>query len=293
MTFSEKIFGKKKKEVIDNDDSHRKFNLKNRSFDKSELFNKDHDNSKNEEFELENFNEKNQNISDELTEEIIDNLDNEKLKSILKAKCRIINSLDQAIKLLNKDFTKEKESNDELKTIIRLQKKEIQRNNKFILELKNEINIWREKVNNFRTSELEKIKINKPSNYFESTEKKEEKMQITDFKDNKILENQFIGDSEVSFSSNLENNNISKKWFSEEKHITINLDDLELKFSKINDEESRKMNFMQKKEFKFIDFLIYNVSNSSLEISDLQIDSTERMMIILNFMISKTIRFNC
>ena len=277
MKFSATIFGEKPKEINDNDDSYRKFNLKNTSINKSAFSNKENI-SKNEEFELENFNEKNQNITDELTEEIIDALDIENLKSILKTKCLSIRSLNKSIQLVTKDLITEKGNSDELKTIIRIQQKEIQRNNKFLMELKNEINIWREKANTVRASELENIKINKPSNYFISAEKKEKDLQINDLKDTKIMENQFLGDSDVSFSSKIENNNIYKKWFLDEKNIAINFDDLELKFRKLNNLNDMKINFMQKKEFKFIDFEIFNVSDSPIKIIDLQIDSTERMI---------------
>ena len=276
--FSTTIFGEKSKQVNDNEDSCRRFKLENTSINKSAFSNKGN-NSKIEEIELEFFNEKNQNITDDLTEEIIDTLDIEKLRSILKTKCRKIHGLDQKLQSVTSDLTKEKENTDELKTIIRIQQKEMKRNNKIIMELKNEINIWREKANTVKTSEIEKMKINKPSNYFISEEKKEEKLQINDLKDTKIIENQFLGDSEVSISSKIENNNIYKRWFFYEKNMTINLDDWELKFRKLNDSDKIKINFMQKKEFKFIDFEIFNISDSSLVIGDLQIDSTERITI--------------
>jgi hypothetical protein len=142
-----------------------------------------------------------------------------------------IRGLDQKIQSVTSDLTKEKENTDELKTIVRIQQKEMKRNNKIIMELKNEINIWREKANTVKTSEIENMKINKHSNY--------------------LIENQFLGDSEVSISSKIENNNIYKRWFYDEKNMTINLDDWELKFRKLNDSEKTKINFMQKKEFKF------------------------------------------
>ena len=277
-SFSTTIFGEKSKEVNDNEDSCRRFNLKNTSINKS-AFSKKGDDSKNEEFELEFFNEKHPNITDDLTDEIIDTVDIENLRSILKTKCRKMRSLNQRMQLLTSDFANEKENTDELKTIIRIQQKEIKRNNQVFMELKNEINIWKEKASSLRASEIEKIKINKPSNYFISAENKEEKLQINDFKDTKIIENQFLGDSEVSISSKIENNNIYKKWFYGEKNLTINLDHWELKFRKLDDSDNMKINFIQKKEFKFIDFEIYNVSNSPLEISDMQIDSTESITI--------------
>ena len=65
MAFSTSIFGEKSKEVINDEDSYRKLNLKNASINKSALSNK-LNNSKNEEFELEIFNDKN--ISNDLTE---------------------------------------------------------------------------------------------------------------------------------------------------------------------------------------------------------------------------------
>ena len=154
--FSTTIFGEKPKEVNDNEDSCRRFNLKNTSINKSAFSNKGN-NSKIEEFELEFFNDKNPNIINDLTEEIIDTLDIENLRSILKTKCRRIRSLDHIIQLLTSDFTKEKENTDELKTIIRIQQTEMKRNNKTIMKLQNEINISKEKANTLGVSEFEKL----------------------------------------------------------------------------------------------------------------------------------------
>ena len=274
--FSTTIFGEKSNDAKE---SCQRLKLKNTTIN-THLFSTKGNNSKKEGFELELFNEKNQKITDDLTDEIIDTLDIENLRSILKTKCPIIRSLDQRIQLLTSDFTKEQENTEELKTIIRIQEKEMQRKNKIVMELKNEINIWKEKANTVRTSEIDKIKINKPSNYF--AENKEKNLQINDFKDTKIMENQFLGDSEVSISSKIENNNIYKKWSCDDKNMTINLDPWELKFRKRNDSDNMKINFIQKKEFKYIDLEIYNVSDSPLEISDMQIDSTERITITSN-----------
>ena len=290
MDFSGKIFGKTSKKAIDNDeDSFRKLNLKT-SLNKSAFSNKEN-NTKNEEFELELFDEKNKNIDilpENLGEEFIDTLDNEHLRSILKTKCRIISSLYQKIESQKRDFTnllnEEKEKINELKTMISLQKKEIQGNSKFIMELKKNLTICPEKSNiSKQTYELSKIKMNKPSNYFISTEKKEENLQKNDSKNVKIFENQFSGDSDVSFFSKIENNNIFKKWFSDEKNLTLNFDDLEIKFRKLNDLNNKKMNFMKQKEFKFIDIEIHNLSDSLLINSlQLELDSTESKILLFN-----------
>ena len=151
--FSTTIFGEKSNEVNDNEDSCRRFNLKNTSINNSAFSNKGN-NSKIKEFELEFFNNKNPNFTDDLTEELIDTLDIENLRLILKTKCRRIRNLDQTIQLLTIDFTKEKQNTDELKTIIRIQQKEMKKNNKIIMEFKNEINILKEKANTERPSEI-------------------------------------------------------------------------------------------------------------------------------------------
>ena len=221
-------------------------------------------NSKNEEFELERFNpnnNKNLNILlENFREELIDTLDNENLRSILKEKCRQIKE--------------EQEKYDELKAIISVQKKEIEKNNKLIMELKEDITIWREKGKINKTSEISKLKINKSSNYFISKNIKEEDLQINNFQDSEILEKQFSGDSDVSYSSKIEDNKISKKWFSYEKNITADFDDLEIKLKKNNE----KMKYMQQQELKFIDVEISNLSDSKLLINKLELDSTESKM---------------
>ena len=231
---------------------------------------------KNEEFELEVFSgiSKNSSSPEKLTEEIIDTLDIQNLRSILKEKCIIIQSFDEKIKVVNKNFTNllnaEKVKNDELKTINKLQKKEIQKNYKIIMDLKKEMTLFQEKANKI----FENANLKKNSNYFMTTEEKDSNPK-KDLNDIKMLENQFSGDSEVSFTSKIDNNHIYRKWFSDEKNISINFDDLEIKFRKVNDLNSEAMNFIEKKEFKFIDVEICNSSASKFLISKLELESTE------------------
>ena len=73
-------------------------------------------------------------LTEELTEIFIDSLDIENLRSILKIKCAVIQNLDLKTQLLNTDFINMQENNNELKTIIRLQTKEIECKNKYIIE---------------------------------------------------------------------------------------------------------------------------------------------------------------
>ena len=262
INFSLKIFGKNSKEVIDNEDSFRKLNM-NTSINKSVFRNKEN-NVKNEEFELEMFNEKNKNLeilNENLMEEFINTLDIDKLRLILKDKCRLLKA--------------EQEKNDQLKIINSLKQKEIQANNQLMRELKKENFILREKANLNKSPEISKIKMNKSSNYFISPEKIKEDFQKNDFENIEILEKQFSGDSDVSYSSKVENNKISKKWFSNEENLTINFDDLEIKFQKLTDFKNLKMEFNQQKEFKFIDVEINNLSDSTLLINNLQLESTE------------------
>ena len=211
------------------------------------------------------------------------NIDN--LRAILTTKCQIINDLDKKNKLQNKDFSnllkEEKEKNDELKILIRLQKKEIEGNKKIIMELQKEPNIRREKANKNKESEQLNIKKNKHSNYFQSTEQKEEILSINDFNDIKLFNNQFSGDSEVSNYSKIESNNISKKWFFDQQNLILYFDDLEIRFKKVIDlTKINKTIYMIKKEFKLIDVEILNCSNSKLEINNLQLDSTESYLFL-------------
>ena len=134
----------------------------------------------------------------------------------------------------------------------------------------------REKTNNIKEFQLSNLKMNKPSNYFLSIEKKEV-FRISN--DIKILENQFSGDSEISISCKIDNNNhITKKWRSDEKNISIIFDDFHIKFEKIEDFSNSNMGFLQKKEFKFINMVISNFSDTSLQICDLKFDSTESII---------------
>ena len=168
INFSLKIFGKNSKEVIDNEDSFRKLNM-NTSINKSVFRNKEN-NVKNEEFELEMFNEKNKNLeilNENLMEEFINTLDIDKLRLILKDKCRLLKA--------------EQEKNDQLKIINSLKQKEIQANNQLMRELKKENFILREKANLNKFPEISKIKMNKSSNYFISPEKIKENFQKNDF----------------------------------------------------------------------------------------------------------------
>ena len=276
--FSKEIFGEKSHEVIDDQESFRKLQWKNTSLNKTNLLNQDI--SKIEELELEVLSEKNKNndiLGEELTDGIIDTLDVQSLRSILKKKCKIIKNFDEKFQVLNKNFTdslkEEQEKNDELQTIIKLQKNEIKKYYNQIIDLKKEITIFREKEN-IKKSEF--AILNRNSNYFMTIrEKNEVKLLIKDEQDTKILENEFSGDSAVSFSSNIDNNQISKKWFFHEKKLTINLDDMVINLSKLNDLNSKKMNFLQQNEFKFIDVQMCNFSDSTLTMSKLELDSTE------------------
>ena len=162
------------------------------------------------------------------------------------------------------------EKSNELKTVIKLQKKEIQKFNKLFNESKFEKINRQEQTNIINEAEFSN-KVNKSSNYFKNMKD----FQINDSKKSKILENQFLGDSDVSFSSKIENNDISKKWFSEDNNLNIVFDDLEIKLRKIDYLKNSKINFMQLKDFKFINVEICNLSDSSLLINNLQLDSTE------------------
>lgn len=263
FAFIEEINSKNYNECIDDEDSFRKFNIKNISLDKSSFWNQTK--SKNIEFELEIFNEAKKNndcLSVELSDEIIDSLNIENLRSILKTKCRIIQHFDEKIKALNNHFSniikEEKERNNEFKTIIHLQKKEIEKNNEFISKIKNE-----NKESNF------------PNIYMN--------MHENDSNDKKILENQFSGDSDVSISSKIENNEISKKWFFYERSLSIVLDSLEFKFSKLNDLNYKNIDSKEKNDFNFINVEICNYSDSSLLIMDLKLDSTESRLLCYYF----------
>lgn len=215
-------------------------------------------------------------LTEKLSEKNIDTLDLDNLKSLLKEKCRTIQNLEDKTKNLTDLIKLEKEKNDEMRIMIKLQKKEIEQNYEYITELQKELTILREKTNVINTIEI--AKVNNRSNYFMSTDLKEKYMRKNDFKDFKLLKNEFLGDSSVSFSSNIEkieNNVVSKKWSFDEKQIVINFKDFEIKFKKIDDLINTKGNAMLKKEFKFIDIEIYNPSDSALLVENFHLDSTK------------------
>ena len=68
-----------------------------------------------------------------------------------------------------------------------------------------------------------------------------------------------------------------EKWFSEEKSLTIDFDDVKIQLKKLNFLNNEKIDLIQKKEFKFIDIEIHNMTNSTLFINNLDLDSTESM----------------
>ena len=247
ICFSQEIFCERSIELIEG--SFQKINLKYEPIKKS---NREYT-TKNTDFEFEKLNEKNKNtdrLPEELTAETIDTLDIENLRSILKTKCRIIKSSNEKIQNFKNLLKEETEKNDYSKMIIKLQKKEIQKNNN---QYKKDINFWREKAY--------KSPMNQPSNYVDVTEKKEDNLQLNDIK--------ISGDSDISFSSKINQNEISKKWSAYENNIAINFDDLQINFRKLNDLNDAK------NLFKFIDVEICNFSASTFLIHDLQLDSTE------------------
>ena len=227
----------------------------------------------NEEIELEFLNENNKSsiLQEELSNEMMDSLDNHKLKSIIKAKCRLIKKFEDFEKLLND----EKEKNNQLETIIKFQKTEIKKNYKVIIELKNEIFCLR-KNENVKGIDLQPMDIKKSYNYFNMNEDKKINIEINDLNNGKIVEN--AGESDVSFSSKREENHITKKWFYDEEKIAINFDDLKIKLTKNN--ESNTINFIQK-EIKIIDVEISNISEFPILLNDLQVDSTESNFLLI------------
>ena len=101
-----------------------------------------------------------------------------------------------------------------------------------------------------------------------------ESLKISEANDNKVINNKCSGDLDVLFSSEIENNDISKKWFSDQENLEFHFEDLEVKLRKI-DLKKAKINFIEMKELKFIEFEIYNLSESSLLFNDVQLESTE------------------
>ena len=234
--------------------------------------------------ELKNFTVKIENhhdrLPEDLTEEIVDTLDIDNLRSILKSK--LIKGSEDKNNVLNKNsnfLNLDKEKIDELENIIKLKQKEFQRNSKFQKDLKKEVKFWREKAN-----------LNEIPNEILTHENKKDKLQKTDLVCFKTYDYQFT-DSDILFSSKPMDNEISKKWFFDEKIIAINFDKLTLKFEKFNKE---KMNFTQKKEFHVILVEIRNSSNSTVFFNDIQIDSTESQFFLKkNIPFLNLNRFNC
>ena len=214
----------------------------------------------------------NDHSAEDLTEEIVDTLDNDKLRSIVKSKL-IRNGL-------NKNSNLEKEKMDELENIIKLNKKEFQRNSKFQKDLKNEVKFLRENAN---FNEIPNLKINKIQTAILTLEN----MKISDITHFKTFDNNQFSDPDILFSSKPIDNEISKKWFFDEKTIAIDFDKLTVKFEKFNDLNNEKNNLTQKKEFHLIIVEISNSSNSTVFFSDIQIDSTESQF----FFYKKKIQF--
>ena len=257
IKYNDEIFGKKTKEIINEDEVLKNFKMKNTSLKKSSK-----NKSKNEELEMSE--PKNiDKIIEDLSDEAIDELDVDSLRSFLKKKSKIVKNLNEEIQVLNHKITnllnKENEKKCELETLVKLQTTEFQRNKKFVTDLKKEINFWREKAN-----------INAKNNKTLD--------QISEANDNKFIDNMCSGDLDILFSSEMENVDLSKKWFSDEEKIEFHLEHLEIKLGKIDLTE--KINFIQMKELKFIDFEIHNLSESSLLFNDLQIESTESKIIL-------------
>ena len=202
------------------------------------------------------------NVTEPESEEIIDTLDVENLRSLLKAKCRALQNLDNKnrglITNLSDLLNEEKEKNNEMRTIIRLQKKEREQNNKYMNELQKELLILKEKQNITKPSVLSKVNTT-PFNFDRTTEGKEINLQKHDYKDFKI--------------ENIEHNVVTKKWSFDDKKIVIKFQDLEIKFKKI-DLTNSKVNVILKKEFRSVDVEIYNTSDSALSIEELNLDST-------------------
>ena len=96
-----------------------------------------------------------------------------------------------------------------------------------------------------------------------------------------MMGDQLSSDSDVLFSSKNDSDHISKKWFFDEKNLAISFDDMEIKFTKLMDFNNKNMNFLKKEKFKMIDVEICNFSDSTLLISNLELDSTESIRIFL------------
>ena len=217
----------------------------------------------------------NEHLAKDLTEEIVDTLDIDKLRSIVKSK--LIRSEDNNNGLnKNSNFLNlDKEKMDELENIIKLKQKEEQRNSKFQKDLKNEVKDLKNEVKflreNANFNEIPNLKINK----IPTTNLTLENMQISDIIHFKTCDNNQFSDPDILFSSKPIDNEISKKWFFDEKTIAIDFDKLTVKFEKFNDLNNEKNNLTQKKEFHLIIVEISNSSNSTVFFNNIQIDSTE------------------
>ena len=192
-------------------------------------------------------------------------MDINNLKTRLKVKCEEIKFLSQKNKGCNEVLANETNKINELQTIIRIQKKEINRINKFTVELKKEIN-------SLRNTNPKVLQVNAAQNYFMENIEKDSEHQDNDSKDYKTMKNQFSGDSDVSVTSEIENNNAVKKWFAHEEKLSFNFSDLEIKLKKlIKPDNQSEMN----NEFKFVEIEICNVSSSSVSFKNLALDSSE------------------
>ena len=244
--------------VLDDDDSFRKFNMK--------LFK-----TKNE-VELESFHEKKKNgFHDELNEDMLVSMDNDSLKEIIKEKSKAIKSYEEKFKISENLNIKDKEKIEELEIIVKIQQKELIKNEKEIVELKQNMSLMKENSNN-KVSDYSQAQMNKTANYF--TQKNQTKCDSPP-NDIKILENQFSGDFDISFTSEINNNNCSKKWFFGEENLGILFDNFEIKFKKNHETNKNEYNFIHKKQFKLIDVEIINIFTSPLALNNFQLDSTE------------------
>ena len=252
------------KEFGDEEDSFRKLNANNLSINKTVLCKS--------EIELKSLdqNKKRNEFSEELTSEIIDVLDINSLKSILKSKIEFLKTLNGKILNFENSLKIHKEKIDELTTIMNLLQKEAHKNNSIIMQLKKENASFRKNIKNIDNSS---IKLKKSSNYFLEKREDDKNEESNDSREENNLENQFLGDSDVSFSSNIDKNNASKKWFSGTEKLEINFDDLSIKFKKL--QNLNKCKIACAKQYKFIEIEVCNISNSPLVMQDFQLDSSE------------------
>lgn len=211
-------------------------------------------------------------MTERITEKDLYDLDIDNLRSMLKEKCRTIQNLDDQTKGLTTNFSnllkEEKDKNDEIRAIIRLQKIEREQNTKYKNEIQKELALLKEKTT---TKRFEIPKGKNQSKFLLSTDLKEIELQKKDFKDDKKLKPVSSSSSKIE---NIENNEVSIKWPSHEKQIAFNFQELEIKFKKVDDLINTKANAMLKKEFKFVDIEIYNTTDSVLIVDDFCLNST-------------------